>query len=144
MLLALFLCIFSLHLPDEPEDDDAVLAPHRMRWRMRAGPPVLFGVHLVLSACRVATPLGPNSINIVSHVLLFTIGSGVRSSHLCSADEPEDDDAVLPPSPYEMEDEGWTGTDNPDYEPFDGEQSPWLWPMSRCSKPTCSGSQSPS
>jgi hypothetical protein len=41
-------------------------------------------------------------------------------------EELEDGDAVLPPSPYEMEDEGWTGTDNPDYEPFDGKQSPWL------------------
>jgi hypothetical protein len=42
---------------------------------------------------------------------------------LCaSADEfAEGDDAVLPPSPYEMEEDGWTGSDDPDYQPFDGE-----------------------
>lgn len=37
------------------------------------------------------------------------------------SNDAEEDDAVLPPSPYELEEEGWTGSDDHDYVPFDGE-----------------------
>lgn len=38
-------------------------------------------------------------------------------------EQEEEDDAALPPSPYEMEDEGWTDPHDPDYQTFDGEQA---------------------
>lgn len=38
-------------------------------------------------------------------------------------EQEEEDDATLPPSPYEMEDEGWTDPHDPDYQAFDGEQA---------------------
>jgi hypothetical protein len=40
---------------------------------------------------------------------------------LFSPPDEDDDSASLPPSPYELEEEGWTGGDDPDYERFDGE-----------------------
>jgi len=51
---------------------------------------------------------------------LLPLTHGLPAVCIVSAETEEEDSEELPPSPYELEEDGWTGSDDPDYVHFDG------------------------